>query len=77
MYSDIPVINGLTDLLHPCQALADLMTIEEHKGKLQGRKLTYIGDGNNMANSLMFAGAKPVCILWWLPPRPDMNQMQK
>ncbi len=58
MYSDIPVINGLTDLLHPCQALADLMTIEEHKGKLQGRKLTYIGDGNNMANSLMFAGAK-------------------
>ena len=57
-YSDVPVINGLTDLLHPCQVLADLMTIEEHKGNLQGRKLTYIGDGNNMANSLMFGGAK-------------------
>ncbi len=57
-YSDVPVINGLTDLLHPCQVLADLMTIEEHKGQLQGKKLTYIGDGNNMAHSLMFGGAK-------------------
>lgn len=57
-YSDVPVINGLTDLLHPCQVLADLMTIEEHKGQLQGKKLAYIGDGNNMAHSLMFGGAK-------------------
>lgn len=57
-YADIPIINGLTDLLHPCQVLADLMTIEEHKGKLQGIKLTYVGDGNNMANSIMFGGAK-------------------
>lgn len=57
-YADVPVINGLTDLLHPCQALADLMTIQEYKGKLAGLKLTYIGDGNNVAHSLLFAGAK-------------------
>ena len=57
-YADIPVINGLTDLLHPCQVLADLQTIREHKGKLAGLKLAFIGDGNNMAHSLMLAGAK-------------------
>lgn len=57
-YADIPVINGLTDLLHPCQALADLMTIKEYKGQLAGLKMAYIGDGNNMAHSLMYAGAK-------------------
>ncbi|HPU01082.1 MAG: ornithine carbamoyltransferase [Firmicutes bacterium] len=57
-YSDIPVINGLTDLLHPCQALSDLFTIEEKKGTLAGLKLVYVGDGNNMAHSLMYAGAK-------------------
>lgn len=58
-YATVPVINGLTDLLHPCQALADILTIKEYKQELKGRKLTYIGDGsNNMANSLMFAGAK-------------------
>src|SRR5665648_1293511 len=51
-------INGLTDLLHPCQVLADLMTIQEHKGRLAGLKLAYIGDGNNMVHSLMFGGAK-------------------
>ena len=51
--TDIPVINGLTDFCHPCQVLADLMTIREHKGKLEGLKLCYIGDGNNMANSLI------------------------
>lgn len=49
----IPVINGLTDLLHPCQVLADLFTIKEKIGYLQGLKLTYIGDGNNMAHSLL------------------------
>jgi len=54
----IPVINGLTDLLHPCQALADLMTVREYKGGLAGLKLVYMGDGNNVAHSLMFAGAK-------------------
>ncbi|HHX95256.1 MAG TPA: ornithine carbamoyltransferase [Clostridia bacterium] len=56
--AEIPVINGLTDLLHPCQALADLMTILEHKGKLAGLKLVFVGDGNNVAHSLAFAGAK-------------------
>lgn len=49
-YGTIPIINGLTDLLHPCQALADLMTIQEHKGQLRGLKLAYIGDGNNVAS---------------------------
>lgn len=57
-YASVPVINGLTDLLHPCQALTDIFTIQEHKGSLQGLKLVYIGDGNNMAHSLMFACAK-------------------
>ena len=57
-YASIPVINGLTDLLHPCQALTDLLTIEERLGSLKGRKLVYVGDGNNMAHSLMYACAK-------------------
>ena len=57
-YATVPVINGLTDLLHPCQALTDLLTIEEHLGSLKGRKLVYVGDGNNMAHSLMYACAK-------------------
>lgn len=56
--ASIPVINALTDLLHPCQVLADLMTTYEHKGKLEGLKLAYIGDGNNMAHSLMYGCAK-------------------
>ena len=54
----IPIINGLTDYCHPCQVLADLMTIREHKGALKGNKLVYIGDGNNMANSLIVGGIK-------------------
>lgn len=57
-YASIPVINGLSDLAHPCQVLADYQTIYEHKGKLKGLKLAYIGDGNNMAHSLMIGGAK-------------------
>lgn len=57
-YADIPVINGLTDLLHPCQVLADLLTIREHKGTLKGLKMSYLGDGNNMANSLIQGAAK-------------------
>ncbi len=52
-YGSIPIINGLTDYCHPCQVLADLMTIREHKGVIAGNKLCYIGDGNNMANSLI------------------------
>jgi ornithine carbamoyltransferase len=51
-FGEIPVINGLTDFAHPCQVLADLMTIREYKNKLEGLKICYIGDGNNMANSL-------------------------
>ena len=54
----IPVINGLTDYCHPCQVLADLMTIREHKGTTKGLKLCYIGDGNNMTNSLIVGGIK-------------------
>jgi len=56
-FSRVPVINALSDDYHPCQLLADLMTIQEHKGSLAGLTLTYIGDGNNMANSYMLAGA--------------------
>ncbi len=52
-YGSIPIINGLTNYAHPCQVLADLMTIREYKRKLQGLKLCFIGDGNNMANSLI------------------------
>jgi ornithine carbamoyltransferase len=54
----IPVINSLSDYSHPCQALADMQTIREKKGTLKGLKLVYFGDGNNVAHSLMFAGAK-------------------
>jgi ornithine carbamoyltransferase len=54
----VPVINSLSDFEHPCQALADLLTIEEHLGGLAGRVLTYVGDGNNVAHSLLLAGAK-------------------
>lgn len=56
-YASVPVINGLTDLYHPTQVMADMMTIIEEKGSLEGINLTYIGDGNNMANSLLIAGA--------------------
>jgi ornithine carbamoyltransferase len=56
-HSSIPVINGLSDLHHPCQALADLMTILEKKGRLKGIRLAYIGDGNNVANSLIEAAS--------------------
>ena len=57
-FGSIPVINGLTDFAHPCQVLADLMTIREHKAKLEGLKICYIGDGNNMANSIIVGGLK-------------------
>lgn len=57
-HADIPVINALTDLLHPCQVLADLQTVYEKKGKLEGLKFAYIGDGNNMANSIMYGCGK-------------------
>ena len=57
-YGSIPIINGLTDYCHPCQVLADLMTIREHRGAISGNKLCYIGDGNNMTNSLIVGGIK-------------------
>ena len=57
-YGSIPIINGLTDYCHPCQVLADLMTIREYKGSFKGLKLCFIGDGNNMANSLIVGGIK-------------------
>ena len=57
-YGSIPIINGLTDFCHPCQVLADLMTIREFKGQFEGLKMCYIGDGNNMANSLIVGGLK-------------------
>jgi ornithine carbamoyltransferase len=56
-WSDVPIINGLTDDYHPCQVLADLLTVQEKFGNLKGRKLTYVGDGNNMAHSLMLGCA--------------------
>ena len=55
-FGNIPIINGLTDYCHPCQVLADLMTIREYKGQFDGLKMCYIGDGNNMANSLIVGG---------------------
>lgn len=57
-YADVPVINGLTDQEHPCQVMADLLTIREKKGRLDGLRLAYVGDGNNMAHSLMDGCAK-------------------
>jgi ornithine carbamoyltransferase len=52
-FATVPVINGLSDLLHPCQIMADMMTIEEHRGTLEGQKIVYVGDSNNVSNSIM------------------------
>ena len=52
-YGTVPVVNGLSDLLHPCQIMADMMTIEEHRGNLEGQKIVYVGDSNNVSNSIM------------------------
>ena len=57
-YSTVPVINGLSDFSHPCQALADLFTVKEKKGKLKGVKIAFVGDGNNVCNSLLMASAR-------------------
>jgi ornithine carbamoyltransferase len=57
-YASVPVINGLTDLFHPCQVLADCLTLLEHKGRLDGLKVAFVGDGNNMAHSWMEAAEK-------------------
>jgi ornithine carbamoyltransferase len=57
-YADVPVINGLTDLYHPCQVMGDVMTVIEHKGKIEGLKVAFLGDGNNVANSWLNAAAR-------------------
>ncbi|MDR0863181.1 MAG: ornithine carbamoyltransferase [Oscillospiraceae bacterium] len=78
-YATIPVINGLTDYTHPCQVLADLQTVREHKGKLAGLKLCYIGDGNNMANALIVGGLKcgmDVSVASPLDYRPDASVLE-
>ena len=81
-HSSVPVINGLTDLLHPCQVLADLFSIMEKKKKLDGLKLAYIGDGNNMAHSLMFGGAKTgmhvvICSPSGFEPDPEITRLSR
>ena len=60
-YGTAPVINGLDDLVHPCQILCDLLTVREHLGGPAGRKIAYVGDGNNVAHSLLYGGAKTGC----------------
>ena len=78
-YGSIPIINGLTDYCHPCQVLADLMTFREFKGNFQGKKMCYIGDGNNMANSLIVGGIKmgmKVAIACPADYQPDAEIMQ-
>jgi ornithine carbamoyltransferase len=67
-YASIPVINGLTDYSHPCQAMADYLTMLEVKGRIAGLKVAYIGDGNNVARSLMFAGAQLGADVWIASP---------
>jgi len=68
-YASIPVINGLTDYSHPCQAMADYLTMRECKGQLTGLKVAYVGDGNNVAHSLMFAGAQVGAHVWVATPK--------
>ena len=67
-YAGIPIINGLTDYSHPCQAMADYLTLWEVKGRVSGLKLAFIGDGNNVAHSLMFAGAQLGAHVWVATP---------
>jgi ornithine carbamoyltransferase len=67
-HANIPVINGLTDYCHPCQAMADYLTMLEVKGRIAGLKVAYIGDGNNVARSLMFAGAQLGANVWIATP---------
>ena len=68
LHANVPVINGLTDFSHPCQGLADYLTILEVKGRVAGLKVAYVGDGNNVAHSLMFAGAQLGANVWVATP---------
>lgn len=68
-YASIPIINGLTDYSHPCQAMADYLTVMEFKGDVSGLKIAYVGDGNNVAHSLMFAGAQLGAHVWVATPK--------
>ncbi len=79
-FASIPVINGLTDLLHPCQGMTDYFTALEHLGDLRGRKMAWIGDGNNMAHSLMYGAAKVGMDIWVATPKgyqPDGDVVAK
>jgi len=82
-HSSVPVINGLTDLHHPCQTLGDLLTIREHKGKLRGLKLAWVGDGNNVCNSLLLGctlvgmNISAVCPHGYEPDANVMTQAKK
>src|SRR5271165_4402958 len=67
-YASIPVINGLTDYSHPCQAMGDYLTIWEAKGNIEGLKIAFVGDGDNVARSLIFAGAQLGAHLWLASP---------
>jgi len=78
-YANIPVINGLTDYSHPCQAMADYMTVLEIKGDVRGLKVAFVGDGNNVCHSLMFAGAQLGAHVWVATPpgyEPDVAAVQ-
>jgi ornithine carbamoyltransferase len=78
-HAAVPVINGLTDYSHPCQAMADYLTILEVKGQIAGLKIAYVGDGNNVARSLMFAGAQLGANVWIATPpgyEPDGDAVQ-
>jgi ornithine carbamoyltransferase len=80
LFSSVPVINGLSDMHHPCQALADLMTILEKKGRLKGLRLAYVGDGNNVANSLIEAAVLTGMDIVVACPKgfePDANIVEK
>src|SRR4030066_2263199 len=79
-YSKVPVINGLSDFTHPCQGLADLFTIYEKKGRLSGLKLAYVGDGNNVAHSLIYGCSKVGMNITLACPKgyePDKEVMSK
>jgi len=81
-YSSVPIINGLTDLLHPCQVMADVLTIKEHRNGLEDLKVTFVGDGNNLAHSwLNFASRYPMTLALAIPenydPNPEILQAAK